>query len=151
MLNIIEKNIEYAIMGEFKNVNKWKYFGNGLHDTDWTENISYAHKFKDKEEIKMGCKRLLTKYSSIFVGGIGSVITIEGLPERIKIVEISTTVTDTNILEENFLKRERQKSALRKLTKQELEDLGLIEFAVLHKLSEDENDDHMFTDIDIPF
>lgn len=139
MTNLIETTTKYAIMGEFKSSKSWNYYGNRPEaDNNWTIDVMWAYKHDTKNQVKKSCKEILKKYSSTFING-GRVITKEGMPDRIKVVKIEITVTDSNIIDEDFLKKERQKSALRKLTQQEIEDLDLLELAVLHRLSEDDD------------
>lgn len=148
MTKILEIETAYVITGEFKEENVWRYYGTCFSsDSKWTSNLQNAVQYNNEEQIKESIRYILNERSAILMGK-GRIINQEGLPDNLKIIKLKTTISDTNIISDNFLKNIRQQSALRKLTSQEIIDLGLEEIAVLHKLSDDENDElEMFGDI----
>lgn len=135
----IEKASTFAIMGYFKNNKKWLYYGSDFSsDGDWTSHPWSAVQFDCEERVTSGYKTIVKKHSATFTDGSGSVINKEGMPDRLKVVIFDLSVSDTDLIDDDFLKKERQKSALNKLSRQELEDLGLIDFAVLHRLEQED-------------
>lgn len=148
MTKILEIKTAYVITGEFKEENVWRYHGTCFGSkSNWTSNIHNAFRYNTEEKIKESIQNILNEHSATLMGK-GKVITQDGLPDNLKVIKLETSISDTNIISDNFLKDIRQKSALRKLTSQEIIDLGLEEIAVLHKLSDDENNElEMFEDI----
>jgi len=151
----MEKTRYYAIKGYFNKKKKWYYFGRALdNNNDWVLYPGRIHFFTKADEVEAAYKVILDKNSKI-LRGRGRILILESLPDKIKVVEIKLIITESNIIPESRLKEERQKSAIRKLSRQELIDLDLEHLAILHKLSNDELEENNYIDDDyldeIPF
>ena len=144
-----ENHTYFTIMGYFSEIGKWRYYGySPEHDTEWTYDIRKSY-LLDEECI-------LPAYSKIVAMNVRpSVINSSPGPDKLKIAEVKISVNDSDIISEEDLKFERQRIALKKLTRQEIEDLDLTHIVVLHKLSQEEFEDNEICEEDeydeIPF
>ena len=100
-----------------------------------TDDMAVAKVFNDVEEMYDLYDLLYTRVNNI---STGEQIT------KIFIKKISVTVLDEDI-DEGRLCHIRQKHAIKRLSKQEIKDLGIEDVACLHRLEHDDEE------IDIPF